>query len=103
MVFDGFNTTIDIYKDGELVKTVYGLTGEGWIVDLNPSVYTAVLSLTDYPAEKSSNVTINILKVNTTVVIDPIVDAVLGKEVLINFTTNSNGTATIKMELQQSK
>ena len=64
MVFDGFNTTIDIYKDGELVKTVYGLTGEGWIVDLNPSVYTAVLSLTDYPAEKSSNATINISKVN---------------------------------------
>ena len=97
MVFDGFNTTINIFKDGELVKTVYGLTGEGWIVDLNPGVYTAVLNLTDYPAEKSSNATINISKEDTTVVIDPIVDAILGKEVLINFTTNSNGTATIKV------
>ena len=97
MVFDGFNTTIDIFKDGELVKTVYGLTGEGWIVDLNPGEYSAVLKLTDYPAEKSSNATINISKANTTVVIDPIVDAILGKEVLINFTTNSNGTTTIKV------
>ena len=97
MVFDGFNTTIDIFKDGELVKTIYGLSGEGWIVDLNSGVYTAVLKLTDYPAEKSSNATLNISKEDTTVVIDPIVDAVLGKEVLINFTTNSNGTATIKV------
>ena len=97
MVFDGFNTTIDIFKDGVLVNTFYGLTGEGWIVDLNHGVYTAVLSLTSYPSERSSNATINISKENTTVTIVPIVDAVVGKEILINYTTNSNGTVTIKI------
>ena len=61
-MFDGFNTTINIYKNGVLIKTVYGLTGEGWIVDLEPGEYTAELSLTDYPDEKSSNATINVLK-----------------------------------------
>ena len=62
ILFDGFNTTINIYKNGVLIKTVYGLTGEGWIVDLEPGEYTAELSLTDYPDEKSSNATINVLK-----------------------------------------
>ena len=32
-LYNGFNTTIKIYKGDTLVKTVYGLTGEGWIVD----------------------------------------------------------------------
>ena len=93
-LYDGFNTTIKIYKDGALVKTVYGLTGEGWIVDLKPGNYTAVLSLTDYPEEKSTNATI-IVKENAFVVISPISDVVVGKEVIINYTTNSNGTVTI--------
>ena len=42
-IFNGHNTTIDIYKDKQLYTTVYGLTGEGWIVDLEPGEYTAVL------------------------------------------------------------
>ena len=58
MVFDGFNTTIKIYKNNILYTTVYGLTGEGWIVNLKPGKYIAELSLTLYPDEKPSNVTI---------------------------------------------
>ena len=95
--FDGFNTTIKIYKYSSLVKTVYGLTGEGWIVDLDPGQYNAELSLTDYPEEKSSKATIIVSKINTRVVIDPIINPEVGKEIIINYTTNSNGTTTIKV------
>ena len=98
-VYNGFNTTIDIYQNGTLLKTVYALTGEGWTVDLNSGVYTAVLKLTDYPEEKPSNATI-IIKENTTVVITPITNATIGQEVTINYTTNSNGTVTIKVNNQ---
>ena len=97
MVLDGFNTTVDIYKDSALIYTVYGLTGEGWIVDLSPGEYTAVLSLTDHPDVNSSNATISISLGNTTVVIEPIINPKIGKEITINYTTNSNGTATIKV------
>ena len=97
MVFDGLNITINIYKEGQLFKTVYGLSGEGWIVDLEPGEYTAVLSITGYPDEKSVNATINVSKGNTSIVIDPIIDVVVGKEIKINYTTNSNGTVTIKV------
>ncbi len=86
MLFDGFNTTIKIYNNGSLVKTVYAFTGEGWIVDLGVGEYTAVLSLTDYPDENSSNATINISKGNTTVVINPINDTIVGKEIAYNVT-----------------
>ena len=71
-LYNGFNTTIKIYKGGSLVKTVYGLTGEGWIVNLKPGRYTAVLSLTDYPDEQSSNTTINVIKEKTTITAKPI-------------------------------
>ena len=58
---------------------------------------TVAIAENDYYTAGSAETTFNVEKINTTVVIDPIVDAVLGKEVLINFTTNSNGTATIKV------
>ena len=59
-VLDGFNITIEIYKDGSLVKTVDALSGEGWIVDLEPGEYTTVLSILDHPDEKSANATITV-------------------------------------------
>ncbi|WP_461463200.1 hypothetical protein, partial [Methanobrevibacter sp.] len=100
MLFDGFNTTINIYKDGSLVKTIYALTGEGWVVDLEPGEYTAVLNLTDYPDENPSNATLNVTKGNTIVNITPITNVNIGEEVTINYTTNSNGTVTIKVNGQ---
>ena len=103
MVFDGFKTTIAIYKNTSLVKTAYALTGEGWIVDLGPGEYTAVLSLTDYSGEKSSNATIDISKGNTIIDISPINNAKVGQELTINYTTNSNGTVTIKVNGQKIK
>ena len=97
MVFDGFNTTINIYKDNVLYSTVYALSGEGWIVDLAPGEYIAELSLPSYPDVTPINTNISVSKGNTTVVIDPIVDAIVGKEITINYTTNSTGTVTIKV------
>ncbi len=98
-LYDGINTTINIYKDdGSLVKTVYGLTGEGWVVDLDVGNYTAELSLTDYPNENSTNATINVMQINTTVGIDPIANVTVEEPVLINFTTTSNSTnITVKV------
>ncbi len=97
MVFDGFNTTINIYKDNVLYTTVYALSGEGWIVDLAPGEYTAMLSLQSFPDVIPINTNISVSKGNAAVVIDPIVDAIVGKEITINYTTNSNGTVTIKV------
>ena len=94
---DGVNTTINIYKNGAIIQTVYGLTGEGWIVDLEPGEYTAELSLTDYPEENSTNATITVNKENTYIVITPIDNVKVGQEITINYTTNSNGTVTIKV------
>ena len=97
IVLDGFNITINIYKDGQLCTTVYGLSGEGWIVDLAPGEYIAELSLPLYPEVTPINATISVSKGNTTVVIDPIIDVIVGKEITINYTTNSNGTVTIEV------
>ncbi len=97
MVFDGFNTTINIYKDNVLYTTVYALSGEGWIVDLAPGEYIAMLSIPSYPDIIPINTSISVSKGNATVLIDPIVDARVGKEITINYTTNSKGTVTIKV------
>ena len=59
-LYNGINATIKIYDGNQLIETAYGLTGEGWIVDLNPGIYTAVLTLTSYPEEKSANATITV-------------------------------------------
>ena len=98
-LYNGFNTTIDIYQNGTLLKTVYGLTGQGWTVDLDYGTYTAVLSLTEYPDEPSSNATIAI-KEEPIIVITPITNATIGEEITINYTTNSTGAVTIKVNGQ---
>ena len=98
-LYNGFNTTIEIYQNGTLLKTVYGLTGQGWTVDLDYGTYTAVLSLTEYPDEPSSNATIAI-KEEPSIVITPITNATIGQEITINISTNSNGTVTIKVNNQ---
>ncbi|WP_405322275.1 peptidoglycan-binding protein [Methanobrevibacter thaueri] len=56
----GFNTTIKIYQDGQVIGTYYALSGEGWIVDLNPGTYNAVLSLDKYEGVTNGTATITI-------------------------------------------
>ena len=106
-LYNGFNTTIKIYKGGSLVKTVYGLTGEGWIVNLKPGRYTAVLSLTDYPDEQSSNTTINVIKEKTTITAKPISTIYnVGKNLIITL-KDQNGkaikNATLTVNLGSAK
>ncbi len=56
----GFNTTIKIYQDGQEIGTYYALSGEGWIVDLSPGTYKAVLSLDKYEGVTNGTATITI-------------------------------------------
>ena len=100
-VLYGFNTTIEIYKNDSLVKTVDVLSGEEWIVDLGPGEYTAVLSLTGRSDVESSNANINVSKGITTIDISPISYVTVGEEVIINYTTNSNGTVVIRVNGQK--
>ncbi len=100
--FDDINTLINISKaDGSFVKVVYGLSGEGWIVDLEPGEYTAKLNLMGYDDVDSETASIKVSKGITTVVIDPIIDVKVGKEITITYNTNSNGTVTIKVNGQE--
>ncbi|WP_461461547.1 hypothetical protein [Methanobrevibacter sp.] len=95
MIFNGFNTTIKIYKGTSLIKTVYALTGEGWIVDLNPGTYTAELSLTDYPDEKSSNATITVSKGASKITAKPVITTYnVGKNLIITLKDSTNKPIT---------
>ncbi len=60
--YNGINTKIKIYQNNKLIGTYYSLTGDGWTVDLNPGIYTAVLSLTLHPEIASVNGSINVEK-----------------------------------------
>lgn len=101
MVLNGFETIISIYKDGSFIKNASCLSGEGWVVDLGPGEYTAVLSITEDSKVKSSNATIKISKGITTINIDPISNAKVGQELTINYVTNSNGTVVISVNGQK--
>ena len=43
--YNGFNTTIEIYQNDELINTSYALTGEDLELNLVPGIYTAKLSI----------------------------------------------------------
>ena len=58
--YTGFNTTIKIYQDGQEIGTYCALSGEGWIVDLSPGTYKAVLSLDKYEGVTNGDATITI-------------------------------------------
>ena len=62
--YDGFNTTIKIYQNEQLVGTYYALTGDdnGWVVDLSAGTYKAVLSLDSHPEVEPATVTMTIDK-----------------------------------------
>ena len=88
---DGFNTTIKIYKDGSLVKTVYRLTGEEWIVDLEPGNYTAELKLTDHPEQESSTASI-MVKVESKIIASPVTTTYNDDKYLVITLKDQNGT-----------
>ena len=57
-IFNGVNTTIEIYQNDVLIDTYYCLSGDGWVVNLGIGEYEAVLSLDKYPAVKPANASI---------------------------------------------
>ena len=63
--YTGFNTTIKIYQDEQEIGTYYALSGEGWIVDLSPGTYKAVLSLDKYEGVINGTATITVMPNNT--------------------------------------
>ena len=71
ILYDGFNTTIRIYKNEGLVKIVYGLTGEGWVVDLIPGRYTAKLSIPSYSGVTPSYAQITVLNLASEIITSP--------------------------------
>lgn len=62
-LYDGINTTINVYQGDNLVGTYYALTGYngGWAINLDPGEYNAVLSLDNIIGVKNSTVKIKIL------------------------------------------
>ena len=86
--YTGFNTTIKIYQDEQEIGTYYALSGEGWIVDLNPGTYKAVLSLDKYEGVTNGTATITIT--DGTTFWD------------LNQTINGNANATITLDKNYS-
>ena len=58
--YDGYNTTINLTKDGNPVGVYYALSGsdEGWSADLSPGIYKATLSMEQYAVKP---ITVNIV------------------------------------------
>ena len=83
--FDGYNITITIIQNDEVIGNYSGLTGEGWIVDLKPGNYEAILSLERSNVE-SVNITLDVLLITTIISADNI-SATYGTEefLVINF------------------
>ena len=104
MLLDGVNITIRVYFRDITVRTVYCLSGDSIILDdLQPHIYGVMLNFTDFPEYSPVAAIINVLKVNTNVVINPVGDVKVGQEITIHYTTNSNGTVTIKVNGQELK
>ena len=58
---------------------------------------TVEVAENDYYTAGSNQTTFKVGKIPTTVTIKPINNTIIGKEITINYTTNSNGTITIKV------
>ena len=69
--YDGYNITITIIQNDEVIGNYSGLTGEGWIVDLKPGNYEAILSLERSNVE-SVEITLDLLLITTLISADNI-------------------------------
>ena len=73
IIWDGFNTTIKIYKDNEELSTNYAYSGDGWVVDLEAGVYNATLSWS-----KANSVT-------ATITVEPADSSVSAEDVTVTY------------------
>ena len=84
--YDGLNVTIGLYKDDELIDTYEGLSGEGWLVDLDGGVYKAALSVKNT----------NIEPVNITLTVNPLKTVIDAPEITTDYLTNKYLVVTLK-------
>ena len=66
-IYDGFNTTITIYKNEEVIGTYHGVSGEGLPISLSPGTYKAVISLDRIEGGVDGEATITVLTTPTTI------------------------------------
>ena len=66
-IYDGFNTTITIYKNEEPIGTYHGVSGEGLPISLSPGTYKAVISLDRIEGGVDGEATITVLTTPTTI------------------------------------
>lgn len=87
--YDGFNTTIKVYQDEQLIGTYYALTGEdnGWVVDLSPGTYKAVLSLDSHPDVEPADATLTVNKIQT---------EITGNAITATYNVNKDLVITLK-------
>ena len=89
------NGTVTIKVNGQKIKgSKFTPTKEG-IYNL-----TVEVAENDYYIAASNKTTFTVEKTDAVVEISPITNVVVGQEVTINYTTNSNGTVTIKVNGQ---
>ena len=105
--YDGYMTTIEIYKDGKSIKTVNGLTGLGWIVDLDTGNYTAVLSVDAHPDVAPVNATLIVNKMATKTAAKAVTTIYNVNKYLVITLKDANGKAvggvTVNVKLANSK
>ena len=94
--YDGFNTIIKIYQAEQLVGTYYALTGEdnGWVVDLSPGTYKAVLSLDSHPEVEPADATLTIKTIPDFSIED--IECDYGETISIRHILSDGATGTIK-------
>ena len=120
---DGINTTIKVYQNDNLIGAYYAISGDGWIVNLNPGVYTAVLSLDKYSEVKAVNASMTVRTITpTTIITSPVNTTYNSDDKLIitlkddlgnpiantsmfvyiteleNYTTDSNGQVNVSLK-----
>ena len=100
-VLSGLNTSINVYQNNTLVGTYYCLSGDGWLVDLNPGTYKAILSLEKYPEISSDNVTLKILsdKLETVIAVSPVTTAYNADDYLVASLKDGDGNALIGFDV----
>ena len=84
--YDGFEVTIDLYKDEELIDTYEGLSGEGWLVDFDIGVYKATLSVKNT----------NIKPVNITLTVNQVKTVIDAPKITTDYLTNKYLVVTLK-------
>ena len=86
------NGTVTIMVNGEIIP-------DGNFTPTKAGTYNLTIEIAenDYYTAATNQTTFTVEKTNTTILISPIIDYVVGETIPITFTSNSNGTATIKV------